>query len=102
MKKLFAIFSVFCIVCVVISAAFDNMHDALESSRKNQEIISTEATYLIKSENDKIVVYYGDSLYLKTDTSIRTLPKSDRSKLIEGIAVDTREEVDKILFDYCS
>lgn len=102
MKKLFAIFSVFCIVCVVISSAFDNMHRAQLDAIKNEVNPSTDMVYTIKSENDRIVVYYGESLYLKTDTSIHTLPKKDRHKFISGFTVDSRAEVDKILFDYCS
>ena len=102
MKKLFAIFSAFIIICVIISATFDNLQRTLKESSKKQEKPKAESVYLIKSENDKIVVYYGDSLYLKTDTSIHTLPKKDRGMFINGISLDSKQEVDKVLLEYCS
>ncbi len=104
MKKLIAIFGVFAIICVIVSSFSDRSYI---SSTPSPEIIgetdsSVAEAYTIKSENGRIVVYKGDELFLKTSTSVNTLPKKDERKLLYGITVDTKEEMNEVLEDYCS
>lgn len=58
--------------------------------------------YIIRSENDRVVVYLDGAVYLRTDTLVSSLPKSDRVRLSEGITVFSKEELKKLVEDYCS
>lgn len=103
-KKLILIFGTFAIVCVIISYFVGS-----EVSAKNNDSleIETEAVtvcpaYTVKSENGRIVVYELDELFYKTMTHVNTLPIKDQETLLYGIPADSKEEVNKILEQYCS
>ncbi len=104
MKKLVLIFGVFAIICVIISFAFDT------AVRVEKEYVPKKATvtqtngemYTVKAENGRVVLYKGDTLILRTTTSVSTLPKKDERTLLYGITVSTREQADEVLEQYCS
>ncbi|MBQ8860422.1 MAG: hypothetical protein IJ015_03680 [Ruminococcus sp.] len=104
MKKLILIFGTFAIICVAISATFDNINPNSVSDTQIQlsENDAISDSYTIKSENGRVVVYKGDELLIKTSTSTSTLPKKDEKELLYGITVKTRQEVDRLLEQYCS
>ncbi len=103
MKKLILIFGVFSIICVVVShVSTTAVENAQTSAQAQLENSAYEASFTVKSLNDRIVVYKGDELYYKTNTSVNTLPKSDRRVLLEGIVVKDEQQLKEVLADYCS
>ncbi len=104
MKKLILIFGAFAIICVIISATFDNINPNTSNDTVAEQTVDGTYTdsYTIKSENGRVVVYRGDELFIKTSTSTSTLPKKDEKELLYGITVHTKEEMDRLLEQYCS
>ena len=58
--------------------------------------------YLIGVYEDRVAVFSGGDLMLKTDTQVSSLPKADRKRLELGIQVDSEEELKALMQDYCS
>lgn len=104
MKKLIAIFGAFAIICVIVSSFSDNSYISSTPKPEFTETVgsSSAEVYTIKSENGRIVVYKGDELFLKTSTAVNTLPKKDERELLYGITVNSKEEMNKVLENYCS
>lgn len=104
MKKLIIIFGVFSIICVIISSVADKkIEDAIIANNTPDSSVSEEiASYTIKSENGRIVVYEGKDLLMKTSTAVNTLPKKDQTALLYGIETDSKDEMEKLLSQYCS
>ena len=104
MKKLILIFGVFSIICVIVSSVAESR---VNSANVTTETVSASENenldiFTVRSENGKIVVYKGDTMHLKTDTAVSTLPKPDQKILLYGINANSKEELDKILEQYCS
>ncbi|MDO4748143.1 MAG: hypothetical protein Q4A12_03095 [Eubacteriales bacterium] len=104
MKKLIPIFGAFAIICVIISTlTAQSKTDTQNVDNTTQATVSQEQkTYMVKSQNGRIVVMCGDELYYRTTTAVSTLPKKDQKILLYGIKAQTLEEVELILRDYCS
>ena len=104
MKKLILIFGAFALTFVMISALMDTASLKAQSSDviTQTQLEQEQKIYTVKSENGRIVVYYGDELIQKTSTAVNTLPKKDQKTLLYGITVNSKEEVELILQDYCS
>ena len=103
LKKLILIFGVFAIVCVIISASLESSAQTqLQEEQIAETTATTASTYIIKSENGRIVVYENDELLYKTTTAVSTLPKKDQKTLLYGISANTKEEVKLILQQFCS
>lgn len=97
MKKLIAIAGAAMILWVLISA------QAYGTETAEVPVQATQATvYVMREENDRVVVYQGDSVWLRTDTPVSSLPKSDRVRLREGILLTSEEELRQMLEDFCS
>ncbi|MBQ8058028.1 MAG: hypothetical protein IJ275_06825 [Ruminococcus sp.] len=103
MKKLILIFGSFLIICLIITYV---AQEKVESKMESLETLSVsddgEPIYLVKSENGRVVVYYGQELVRKTTTAVSTLPKIDQRELLYGITANSEEEVERILEEYCS
>lgn len=103
MKKLILIFGSFLIICLIITYV---AQEKVESKMDSLETLSVsddgEPVYLVKSENGRVVVYYGQELVRKTTTAVSTLPKIDQRELLYGITANSEEEVERILEEYCS
>ncbi len=39
---------------------------------------------------------------MKTSTAVNTLPKKDQTALLYGIETDSKDEMEKLLSQYCS
>lgn len=113
MKKLISITGVILIGCVVISVVFGPDTSAETTAEVyNQATIEQaysqpekfEDIYILKSENDEIVVYKkGEkSPLLIKKVSVESLPKGDILRLKDGIIIIGREKLRKALEDYCS
>lgn len=103
MKKLILIFGAFAIICVIISFVAEQSVLSLERELMPSESVSeSDEVYNIKSENGRIVVYRGDELLMRTDTAVNTLPKRDQKQLLYGIVAYSKQEMERVLQDYCS
>lgn len=73
------------------------------SSRMSVLAVSSEVpdlqSYLVRSRDGVICVYVNDSLVLKTDIPVSTLPESDRIALQQGIPASDRETLAQLLED---
>ncbi len=105
MKRLVGITGVILIVCLFASTFFAPVSLA-ESTETLQTQCSTQAedVFVIKAENNRIVVYKkgGNEPYLTTDSPCDNLPRADIVYLENGIEVVGRENLRKALQDYCS
>lgn len=108
MKKLILITGIILISYVVLTAVITS------NAAKTKDVQETQAqttvtqsaveptVYIVKSEDNRVVVYLNGVLYLKTDALVSNLPKSDKNRLEEGIVIKSKEELKSILEDYCS
>ena len=104
MKKLILIFGSFAIICVIISyfVGTDVSAKNYDAQAVETQEVTTPAAYTVKSENGRIVVYEQDELFYKTMTMVKTLPIKDQETLLYGIPARSKEEVNRILEQYCS
>ena len=58
--------------------------------------------WLIREDGGRVAVFRGSEPILHTDTRVADLPKADRVKLAQGIAVYSDKELKVILEDLCS
>ena len=102
-KKLILIFGVFAIICVIISVALSTpVESKAEEKKDTHQTQSQTEKYVVKSLNGKVVLFYGDTLLYRTETSVNTLPKKDARQLLYGISVETREQAERVIEEYCS
>lgn len=107
MKKVISLTGVILLGCVMISVFFAPQGAAQTGSTADfviEESSANEEIFLIKAENNRIIVYrQGESMpYLTTETMVSGLPESDIFRLQKGIEVCGKENLRKALEDYCS
>ncbi len=105
MKRLVCITGVILISCVCIMTFFAPQTSAeVQNNLSTQQNTSQEQIYIIKSENNRIVVYKkGETIpFMTTDTLTSTLPKGDIMHLNKGIEIIGEINLKKSLEDYCS
>lgn len=66
------------------------------------EVEATEGGFLVGVSQGRVAVFRGGELYLKTDTSVSSLPRADRTRLEQGIYLDSEKELKQLLQDLCS
>ena len=97
MKKLFAFTGAILIACVIVSASISPRPLPADDPGGG-----ADSAFVMREEDGRVVVYRGGALYLRTDTRVAQLPKSDRVKLAEGITVYSEKELKRLVEDYCS
>lgn len=105
MKKILFATGAILISCVLVSSLYSPSVNAENySSEAPNTVAVTDSGYTIRSEGGVIVVYAkGDSSPLMvTDTRIALLPEEDKKRLYQGIDVDSRNALYRVLEDYCS
>ena len=105
MKRLVCITGVILIGCVCITV----MSSPSKAVNTGVEAVATApdeqiTSYIIKAENNKIVVYKkGEKTpYIVTETYVDSLPKNDILLLNEGIEIQGKKNLQKSLQDFCS
>lgn len=103
MKKLVGITGIILLICLMLSTFFVPVSSAQSVKTANNEQSIAEV-YILKAENNRVVVYKkGESTpYIQTDTRCDMLPKGDVVYLEKGIELEGREALRKALEDYCS
>ncbi len=95
----------------IVLSAYILMTSALSPSAKSETaqtvsttaaVTATEPVYTVIDENGRVAVLLNGASYLRTDTLVRDLPKTDQKRLKEGIAVSGRDELRRLLEDLCS
>ena len=96
MKKLIAITGVILISCVCAGSLW-----APSAASALQE--KTEpGSYKIADSGGHVAVFYADAPLLTTDTLTDSLPRADAKRVREGIPAKSRQEIEKLLEDFCS
>lgn len=102
MKKLLTVTGAILIAYVVLSSVYVSSGEEAVAAKTAQPQTRPQQIYVVREENDRLVVYLDEQVYLRTDTRVSTLPRSDRLKLEHGIDVFSDEELKQLLEDYCS
>lgn len=105
MKKLVLITGIILLACL-----FTGVYASPDATVKTENAISgdvnaeTGQAFVIKSENNHIVVYKKgeNSPFMTTDTTVSSLPKGDIMLLEKGIEVSGEENLKRSLEDFCS
>lgn len=103
MKKLLLITGVLLIAYVVMMSALSPSAEI--RSQETAATIAQETTrdvYTVIDENNRVVVLLNGVAYMRTDTLVSSLPKSDQTRLKKGIKVYDKKELKRLLEDYCS
>ena len=103
MKKLVAVTGMILISCVCVGSLYTQTGAARPHTAVSAEETRAES-YVIRDRNGKIAVFKsGSDVPLKvTSTRTSTLPKPDIIRLKNGIYVQNKQELERILEDYCS
>lgn len=102
MKKLIGITGAILIVYVILSAVATSGSEPTLSASADIAAQNTSAAFTARAQDDRIVVYAGDQLWLKTGVRVSDLPKIDRMRLREGIELFSEKELKAFIEDYCS
>lgn len=105
MKKLIGITGIILIGCVCISSLYaPKANAAFTAEQTVQTQPSTEECFVVKAEDNYIVVYKkGESTpYLVTQSRADSLPKGDIMQLKGGVEVVGEKNLKRLLEDYCS
>jgi len=109
MKKLILITGCMAIVCILLTghtaADADNSNSSaqIRNTASAQEV-SLSPHYLLRVYDKRVAAFYSDSTtpFFISDVYVSELPKKDRQLLIQGLQVNSRKELDRLLEDYCS
>lgn len=101
-KRLIAITGIVLIAFTIFSATASTSKTPLGESVGTHSDPDENAIFTARDEDDRIAVYAGDRLLVKTDTRVSGLPKIDRMRLREGVIFYSEEELKQFIEDYCS
>ncbi|MGM9536878.1 MAG: hypothetical protein ACI3VN_00950 [Candidatus Onthomonas sp.] len=59
-------------------------------------------SYLIRTVEDEVCIFQGDTLILRTGVTASLLPQQDREALVQGIRAESRAELTSLLEDLSS
>lgn len=104
MKKLLLVTGVLLIAYVVMMTSLSPSARSSEEESVSETIVETvtQDVYTVLDENGRVSVLLNGAEYLRTDTVVSSLPKSDQLRLKQGITVTDTNTLKKLLEDYCS
>ena len=102
MKKLLLIAGIILIGYVAVTALLLPQAAAPVAASAGAQEEAAESGYRIGESDGRVAVFRNGELYLRTETQVSSLPKSDRVRLKEGISVNSIKEIKELLQDYCS
>lgn len=102
MKKLIVITLIVAAVYLTLNLIVSPQADAPVAASASAQATQAEKGFRIGAADDRVAVFRDGDLYLKTETLLSSLPKSDRVKLEKGIEVSSIKELKELLQDYCS
>lgn len=103
MKKLVAVTGMILISCVCLGSLYTQTGAARPHTAVSAEQTTAEG-YYVRDFNGNIAVFVSgsDKPFKVTSTRTSTLPKPDIIKLKNGIYAQNKQELERILEDYCS
>ncbi len=107
MKKMILISAVAVIICSVISISASSLTQMKEDAVKEAEksvVQEKPQVYIVREYKGLVAVFTEDSDMPQrlTDTIVYSLPDYDVEKLQAGITVEGKENLEKLLMDFCS
>ena len=102
MKRLILIAGIFFLVYLVFITVADARSDSVSEISESPYEITEDNGWTIGENEGRVAVFRGGELYMRTDTELASLPKADRTRLENGIEVDSYSELKRLLEDYCS
>lgn len=102
MKKLIIITGVILIVYLVGMTMVAQPASAPSAKTSSSGETAAYSGYLIGISEERVTVFKDGKPYIRTDTQISDLPKSDQARLEEGVRIDSLKELKEKLQDYCS
>ena len=102
MKKLIIISGVILAVYLILMTAVAPQADAPSAVAVKTGESAVQGGYTVGISEGRVAVFKDGELYLRSDTTAASLPRSDRTRLEEGIHVDSLKELKQLLQDYCS
>lgn len=76
-----------------------------KTTASNEEVEKKQTYYLVKYDNDIVRVYFSNQLgelteLEKTDIVYETLSPEDQETFLEGVKLENRDALNKLLMDY--
>ena len=102
MKKLLLITGVILTAYLILNAVVITGDPEPSAAAADSAVSAGDDGYLITQQDGFVVIYKGGELVMKTDTTVDSLPKSDRAKIEEGVRVNSLKELKQLVEDYCS
>ncbi len=109
MKRLIAITGAILIGCTIVSAAASSESKLSETTQTiynetENPSKSEQNDFIIRLVNENVVVFLSDGMtvYLDTGKNVSSLPQGDKLRLEQGIEVHGRDNLKRLLEDYCS
>ncbi|MBQ9247055.1 MAG: hypothetical protein IJ171_00540 [Ruminococcus sp.] len=102
MKKLIVVTGLILVAYLVLMTTLAQQTSAPSAPVTQSEREEQQTEFRIGVQDGRVAVFRHGELYLKTDTAVSSLPKSDRSRIEEGIEIDSLKELKSRLEDYCS
>ncbi len=90
------------LVYVILSAIFVPIRTSSDLAIADAAQSPQGPMYTAREEDDRIVIYAGESLVTRSDTRVSQLPKIDRIRLREGVDLFSEKELKAFVEDYCS
>lgn len=114
MKRLLIITGTILFICIIVTAAADSqkikagtpndISDKTSTTITETSASENEKYYIIKEYNKRLSVFENDTklpVYM-SEVYISDLPYADRDLLKNGIRVDDKKTLNRLLEDYCS
>ncbi|WP_407386058.1 hypothetical protein [Ruminococcus sp.] len=102
MKKLILISGLILAVYLILMTVIAPQADAPSAVAVKAGEGAVHSGYTVGVSEGRIAVFRDGELYLRTETTVSSLPRADQLKLEEGIRVDSLKELKKLMQDYCS
>lgn len=102
MKKLIVIALIVAAVYFALNILISPQADAPVAASASAHATESQEGFRIGVADDRVAVFRDGALYIKTETLVSSLPKSDRVRIEQGIPVSSVKELKEFLEDFCS
>lgn len=102
MKRLMIVSGMIAAVYLVLMTAVAPQANAPSAVAAEAGESAVQSGFTVGVSEGRVAVFRDSQLYLRTDTTVSSLPKADRTRLEEGIRVNSLKELKVLLQDYCS
>ncbi len=96
---------IFFFICIFsLTLLYVNLNHSIEKENIRDRITITQDYYTIKEYNGKVAVFKNNEVNPTTvfESYTSLLPEKDRQRLQNGIRVESKEELQKVIEDFTS